>query len=61
MCLPLQVKDVSENPLARQAVVPEGAKESGKKQQMETRILENAIGKICSLLSVCKGEGQVSR
>lgn len=61
----VQVRDVSENPLARLTMPAEkeggtGSKRGGgkgsSKQQLETRILENSITKICSLLSVGFGE-----
>jgi class 3 adenylate cyclase len=45
---------VSQNPLARQATVVSTVSKSGK--QLETRILEHSIAKICSLLSVGFGE-----
>lgn len=47
-----QVRDVSENPLAR----PEITKHHSDDPQMETRILENSINKICSLLAVGFGD-----
>lgn len=58
-----QVKSVSENPLARSTLPPEelggrSARKATRSQQLETRILENSISKICSLLSV--GFGEVS-
>ena len=58
-----QVKSVSENPLAAAANATTNAKSStkqrrnsGSNKQMETRILEHSITKICSLLSVGFGE-----
>jgi hypothetical protein len=42
-----QVKDVSENPLAKHAVTRD---RSGQEEQLETRILENSINKICRLV-----------
>ena len=47
-----QVRDVSENPLAK----PEITKNHSDDPQMETRILENSINKICSLLAVGFGD-----
>lgn len=38
------MKQVSENPLAKQPVQKHRA---GEEEQMETRILENSINKIC--------------
>lgn len=43
---------MSENPLAR----PETMKTHSDDPQMETRILENSINKICSLLAVGFGD-----
>ena len=52
-----KVKSVSENPLAAHtaanAIMTKGEKEG---KQLETRVLENSIAKICSLLSVGFGE-----
>ena len=48
----VKVRDVSENPLAK----PEVAKSHSDDPQMETRILENSINKICSLLAVGFGD-----
>ncbi len=48
----VKVRDVSENPLAR----PETTKHHSDDPQMETRILENSINKICSLLAVGFGD-----
>ena len=39
----MQVRDVSENPLARQ----EASVNKGEDSQLETKILENSIHKIC--------------
>ncbi len=39
----MQVRDVSENPLARQ----EASVNKGEDSQLETKILENSINKIC--------------
>lgn len=50
--LAAQVRDVSENPLAK----PASAKLLSDDPQMETRILENSINKICSLLAVGFGD-----
>ena len=41
--LHVQVRDVSENPLARQ----EASVNKGEDSQLETKILENSIHKIC--------------
>ena len=46
------MRDVSENPLAK----PEITKNHSDDPQMETRILENSINKICSLLAVGFGD-----
>ena len=46
------MRDVSENPLAK----PEITKHHSDDPQMETRILENSINKICSLLAVGFGD-----
>lgn len=53
-----QVKDVAENPLAKQGSGTRGDTSSGN---METRLLENSINKICSLLAIGFGDagGQV--
>ncbi len=48
----MKVRDVSENPLAK----PETTKNHSDDPQMETRILENSINKICSLLAVGFGD-----
>lgn len=48
----VKVRDVSENPLAK----PETTKHHSDDPQMETRILENSINKICSLLAVGFGD-----
>lgn len=48
----MQVRDVSENPLAK----PAHASMLSDDPQMETRILENSINKICSLLAVGFGD-----
>lgn len=48
-----QVREISENPLARQAVIQDVDKEDAK---LETRVLENSIMKICSLLAVGFGD-----
>ena len=50
--LHVQVRDVSENPLARQ----EASVNKGEDSQLETKILENSIHKICrsdNLLKHC--------
>ena len=47
-----RVREISENPLQKM-VVSKGDKEE---EQFETKILENSIAKICSLLSVGFGE-----
>lgn len=49
-----QVRDVSENPLKRKKQRPGPDSASGP--LMETRILERAINKICSLLAVGFGD-----
>jgi hypothetical protein len=50
-----QVRDVSENPLAnKHSKFERGVKEADK--LIETRLLENAINKICSLLAVGFGD-----
>lgn len=50
-----QVRDVSENPLAnKHSKFDRGVKEGDK--LMETRLLESAINKICSLLAVGFGD-----
>lgn len=41
------MKQVSENPLAKQ---PAHKHRAGEEEQMETRILENSINKICRFL-----------
>jgi len=51
-----KVKDLAENPLSRQDF-GEG-NESG--EQFETKILENAFTKICSLMAVGFGEVRAS-
>ena len=53
----LQVKDVAENPLAKQVSITRKDTSGG----METRLLENSINKICSLLAIGFGDagGQV--
>ena len=48
----VKVRDASENPLAK----PETTKHHSDDPQMETRILENSINKICSLLAVGFGD-----
>mmetsp|Transcript_2370 Transcript_2370/g.8710 ORF Transcript_2370/g.8710 Transcript_2370/m.8710 type:complete len:629 (+) Transcript_2370:185-2071(+) len=48
-----KVKDMSENPLARQKV---DVDPNDPTQQFETKILENSITKICSLLAVGFGD-----
>lgn len=48
-----QVKDVSENPLARRRQLSHAQKGG---PLMETRILENAINKICALLAIGFGD-----
>ncbi len=55
LCSALQVKEVSENPLAMAKVSQLTGKEAGKHKQekpLETQVLESSIHKICSLLSV---------
>lgn len=47
-----RVKDMAENPLKKQEVKTD----DGGDQQMETKILENAFSKICSLMAVGFGE-----
>ena len=58
--VPAQVKDVAENPLAKQSMAARGDASSSN---METRLLENSINKICSLLAIGFGDagGQVRR
>ena len=53
-----KVKSVSENPLAAHsaAAAMQDTKGANSGKQLETRILENSIAKICSLLSVGFGE-----
>jgi len=48
-----KVKEMSENPLAKMQIRAVATKDE---QQMETRILENSITKICSLLAVGFGD-----
>ncbi|KAK9817269.1 hypothetical protein WJX72_012075 [[Myrmecia] bisecta] len=49
-----KVKDVSENPLAKTTAA--AAADGTSEPQMETRILENSINKICSLLAIGFGD-----
>jgi class 3 adenylate cyclase len=51
-----KVKSVSENPLAAHSAAATKDKGSSSGKQLETRILEHSIAKICSLLSVGFGE-----
>lgn len=57
-----QVKDVSENPLAKVSRMVGGRKGGGGDlatgdKALETQVLEASIHKICSLLSVSEWEG----
>ena len=54
----VQVKDVAEHPLAKQG---SGTRSDNSSGNMETRLLENSINKICSLLAIGFGDagGQV--
>jgi class 3 adenylate cyclase len=53
-----KVKSVSENPLAAHSAAAAATKNKGSSsgKQLETRVLEHSIAKICSLLSVGFGE-----